>query len=447
MFDFFKNLFKSTPTFSMGALPSPADSRNIALTQVQAPVAIPDQYMTDISMLGVENQGAAPICVAESLSKIAQYYVYKQTGKIVRFDPQTLYNQCKKEDGMPSQAGTFAAIAAKIIVRDGINEVITGTNDKIATGYAFVSPDFLSICQAIYQNGLITIGLLIDSNWFIGIIGKALRYIGGHQTDLEGYDVPNQKLYGINSWDMLWVGQIAGFIDPRVKPGHYVARYDDIKDSILNAIALVPMPKEIIDDAKNTPYRFVSTMKYGSSGPEVKKLQTRLAVYPVDGSFGNATKSAVIVFQKANGLIPDGIVGTAMRAKLNIGTKSFIPAWIDAITIMEGAKPSRNNPGNLRYKNQKNAVDDNGFCKFDTLQHGRDALELLLTNACSGKSSNYFPDENLYEFYAGLTAPNRFRREVKGYAPYSDGNNPKGYSNFVATRMGVPVTIRIGDLL
>lgn len=450
MLNFLKNLFSikpSTPSFGMGSLPSPADSRNISLTQVQAPVEIPSAYMTDISMLGVENQGNAPICVGESMVKIAQYYIYKRTGTIVKFDPQIIYDQCKKEDGVPEQAGTFANVAAKIIVRDGIDQIGLDSNDKIATGYAFVPTDFQSLCQAIYQNGIMTIGLAIDSNWFLGIIGHALQYIGGHQTDLHGYDIATGRLYGINSWGINWIGQIAGSIDSNVKQGFYVAQYDDIKDSILNAIVLAAIPKAVIDDVKATPYRFVTTMKYGSSGYEVTKLQQALGVTPQDGSFGSKTRSAVISYQTAHGLAPDGIVGPAMRAKLNSGTKSFIPQWMDAITAMEGAKPSRNNPGNLRFIGQQYAVNDGGFCKFDTLAHGKTALENLLVNACSGNSSNYKPDETLYEFYAGLTNPNRFGKNIDGYAPYKDGNDPKKYSNFVATRLGVPVTIRIGDLL
>lgn len=65
----------------------------------------------------------------------------------------------------------------------------------------------------------------------------------------------------------------------------------------------------------------VSTLRYGSEGNEVTTLQNRLIALgylagSADGKFGRDTKSAVIAFQKANGLSADGVVGTDTSAKL-----------------------------------------------------------------------------------------------------------------------------------
>ena len=49
-------------------------------------------------------------------------------------------------------------------------------------------------------------------------------------------------------------------------------------------------------------------LKKGSKGAEVKELQELLHIFQ-DGVFGHITEEAVIEFQKANGLTPDGIVG------------------------------------------------------------------------------------------------------------------------------------------
>ena len=108
--------------------------------------------------------------------------------------------------------------------------------------------------------------------------------------------------------------------------------------------------------------------------------------------------------------------------------------WCEAAKKMEGAKPERNNPGNLRFRGQLYAVNDNGFCKFDTYQHGYNALRNLFYNACTGKSLVYKPDMTLYQFY-------------EFYAPSSDGNNPKHYAEFVAGIIGVPPTTQIKYLL
>ncbi len=64
-----------------------------------------------------------------------------------------------------------------------------------------------------------------------------------------------------------------------------------------------------------------STLKYGSSGAAVKELQTALKKLgylngSVDGKFGAVTKQAVIKFQSANKLTPDGLAGTKTQTLL-----------------------------------------------------------------------------------------------------------------------------------
>lgn len=67
--------------------------------------------------------------------------------------------------------------------------------------------------------------------------------------------------------------------------------------------------------------------KIGSTGGEVSEIQSRLKEWgyysgAVDGIFGTATKNAVIKFQKANGLTPDGIVGSKTLAAMGISSGS-----------------------------------------------------------------------------------------------------------------------------
>lgn len=64
----------------------------------------------------------------------------------------------------------------------------------------------------------------------------------------------------------------------------------------------------------------MKTLKFGSSGTDVKTLQSALnrAGYglTVDGIYGSKTVSAVKDFQKKNGLTVDGIYGEKTQAKL-----------------------------------------------------------------------------------------------------------------------------------
>lgn len=53
----------------------------------------------------------------------------------------------------------------------------------------------------------------------------------------------------------------------------------------------------------------MTTLRRGSKGEEVKRLQNLLGGLNPDGIFGAKTEAAVKAFQKANGLAVDGIVG------------------------------------------------------------------------------------------------------------------------------------------
>jgi putative chitinase len=53
------------------------------------------------------------------------------------------------------------------------------------------------------------------------------------------------------------------------------------------------------------------TLRKGSTGPEVVRLQRLLHVKPADGDFGPKTAAAVREFQKSHGLVADGVVGPA----------------------------------------------------------------------------------------------------------------------------------------
>jgi putative chitinase len=65
----------------------------------------------------------------------------------------------------------------------------------------------------------------------------------------------------------------------------------------------------------------VATLRLGASGAEVKKLQQALADKgfnpgAIDGKFGLGTESAVMAFQRSEGLLADGVAGPRTQAVL-----------------------------------------------------------------------------------------------------------------------------------
>jgi hypothetical protein len=72
------------------------------------------------------------------------------------------------------------------------------------------------------------------------------------------------------------------------------------------------------------------TLRLGMNSPEVETLQQQLndagATLAVDGHFGSQTRQAVIRFQQAAGLAPDGVVGSQTWASLSGGGVKIPPS-------------------------------------------------------------------------------------------------------------------------
>ena len=96
--------------------------------------------------------------------------------------------------------------------------------------------------------------------------------------------------------------------------------------------------------ASNAPkFETYVTLKSGSAGIRVEKLQSRLNKLgyldaPVDGEFGSRTKDAVKLFQKAAGLKQDGVAGTATLKAL---AKKGAPECGVYIELRKGDSGSR----------------------------------------------------------------------------------------------------------
>lgn len=99
-----------------------------------------------------------------------------------------------------------------------------------------------------------------------------------------------------------------------------------------------------------------------------------------------------------------------------------------------GLAARNNNPLNLKFAGQKGAsLGEGDFAKFNSFEDGWNAGVNQLSLATSGRSSVYNPQMSLYEFYSK-------------YAPASDNNNPVGYANYIADKLGVDPKAPIGQL-
>ena len=106
----------------------------------------------------------------------------------------------------------------------------------------------------------------------------------------------------------------------------------------------------------------------------------------------------------------------------------LLEAIADAITAFEGWSPGsrsyRNrNPGNLRDSVVVHTMDSDGYCVFETLVEGYEALLEDLYAKVTGKNTH------------GLSLDSSLRQLFDVYAPRAGGNDPASYTHVVAARL------------
>lgn len=115
---------------------------------------------------------------------------------------------------------------------------------------------------------------------------------------------------------------------------------------------------------------------------------------------------------------------------------------VNAIIRKEGARPDRNNPGNLRTWGSVPVVG--GYAKFSSYADGLAALT-------QQANKNVFTRGlTLREFFAGQRDANGnvIPGGYSGYAPAKDSNNPILYAQQVAQWIGAPsIDVPVKDFL
>lgn len=171
------------------------------------------------------------------------------------------------------------------------------------------------------------------------------------------------------------------------------------------------------------------TLKVGSKGEEVKKLQKMLGLEP-DGSFGPGTEKAVKAWQKANGLLDDGIVGNKTMDKL---TEVFSKLVKEDVVI----KPS----GSLNLDGIKAHIPDGVFKEIaevmDKFKINNPLRIAHFLSQCGHESGGFkVTTENLNYSSSGLMSTFSRHFPTKQLAEQYARNPEKIASKVYGSRMG-----------
>lgn len=336
----------------LGAVLNPEDPRDIPLALVQAPVALPRKFTTDLSDFPVEDQKKNGSCVGQAEGKCVEYFDKKETKALTKISNRFVYGECKKLDGIPHLEGTYPRIAAKVLMETGacredlindddslphaeyikydVNEAITlDAYLRRVGGYAFVAPIANDIMQAIYQNGVV--GATMNVGDWGDLPVKPTPYRGRHRILLFGFEQRKNKgkddvrFYFRNSWGKNWGDDGNGYF-----------WYSDYKDHLFDIMAYTDIPNEILEERKESNYAFTYDLDRGATGPVVLELQRRLKEEPAqDGLpcfrggdfapiFGPLTEAAVQRYQCANGLVCSGTPTTTGYGRLGPKTRASL---------------------------------------------------------------------------------------------------------------------------
>lgn len=381
----------------LGAFKSPYDPRRINMTQVFAPTAISstvpiiDQAMLDFP---IQNQEVLGICVAETICRLMELYIFRTQNKAVKLSRRFMYWQCKQKDGLAGQ-GTYIPTGAMVAVNIGCcTEDLCPTDTTMSyeafmdltvtepmmsqayllkmPGVVFINPDLNSIRQAIASYHEIGLGIEVGNmdNHTIYPPGASQPMIGSHALPVYG-SVPEAvsgvqdvvKLFQ-NSWGSQWGNN-----------GYGALIWSQFNNYIFDVIAFTDIPQSILSKVQGMNTNIVNLNEW------------------------------CLAAQSFEGWWP--------------GSTSF----------------TNNNPGNLKYVGQALATgaDKSGFCIFPTYQDGYATLYQMIYNACAGKSQIYHPDMTLAEFYLKYT---------------SDGALVSAnYAKAVVAKIGCTVDTKIGTLI
>ena len=185
-----------------------------------------------------------------------------------------------------------------------------------------------------------------------------------------------------------------------------------------------------------------STISYGSSGDDVKKLQQAVNSYgyslSVDGQFGSKTQAAVKDYQKKNGLSVDGIVGAKTWGSLNKKGSSSSSKKNTVTSVITAPKETKR----PEYKKSNNVVmAENALKNWENSRPGEyksqysDKIDAILDDILNREEFSYNMNADpLYQQYREQYIENgkKAMMDTLGQATALTG----GYLNSYAATVG-----------
>lgn len=259
----------------------PPDPRNFVYEKAFPIVSYPPEYKSDLSALGVYNQEQIPDCVENAITLAHRYYLNKN-GTLLNLCRRFLAILTVKDDGFSISAGTNVQNALKRAKNTGVCETTYLADDHSLdevsfsalsfitqdalnnaathklTNYAFVTDvSEQGLKSAIYQHGVVVVGLKLDKNWWTAPNGaiswaaqdlftnkSCLRLptdaasISGHAVVLYGYE-PG-RFIGQNSFSTEWGDNGMFYLGLDYLPFIYeIATLVDLTPQQLQAVQIV----------------------------------------------------------------------------------------------------------------------------------------------------------------------------------------------------------------
>ena len=271
----------------------------------------------------IQNQDGSLSCVAQATSKILAMHEVLEGGSYKQLCPKFIYT---RRENYPS-GGMWLPNALSIACKNGACEEIlqpcdmkgeTFMNDLSEPGILvenaknFKGKYYFEITDRSIDN----IAKVLEQGY--GVLA-GFRFDYNEWTDVPWLD-PNSKRvcgHGIAFVDyVLYEGKKALVMEDSWGPGYGKGGRRIITQDFLDARCFYA---GYVTSLPN--YKFEKTLRYGSKGVEVRKLQeflnTQSFILKVDGIFGKMTDLAVKLFQKKHGLIDDGVVGPKTNKVIN----------------------------------------------------------------------------------------------------------------------------------